>query len=1474
MYQLKMPTSSLRTALAALALTTLGTSVQSQTWQRVIQLNNARGSAIGGGAGDTLYAGLGSGQVYRSTDNGVTWTLVTNGLVDSFGGMLVPKAFLVTPTGRVIRGGDNGSWNNKVGSPIFYSDNQGGQWTEVPLPFASITRNPAGIGVSDLVLHQGAIYFSDLLSEGVWKSTDNGATWVSAGEPLPTAPFVNFAKTYYALASAGDALLTVQASKGVFRSTDGGATWSQAVQGIPGVVDSPLVGGRTWNASDVVGLPDGTAFAVSDSRAYRSRDGGATWVEIGGGILQSPHPFAPTVILPSARKIEVLGDRVFVSSSDSNPRFFEATALGESWSELPRIEGNTDNGSILAQSFYAHNEALYFAGSQGIYRLDLATAVRTTIAPVVTTTPGGPFYANIGGTVTATAVARGTGPFTYEWRLNDVAIPGQTSATLNFSPADISQAGTLSVVVSNAADSVTVTLGPLIVAPAGPGQPDFSFRPQRPGAVTTFAIAPDGSVFYGGPFTSQTEGYTGVRRAFANGEVDAGFVTGALIGAGSGPGASVGQPATLLPLADGSVLVGASGTTDAQRYYRRLLPNGALDASWPWPAEIAGGLRKIVRLADGKFLAAGGSAGGIRRLNADGSHDPTFTGPATIGRFQANFISDFALLPGGHILIVGRFNEVDGAARASIARLLPNGALDRSWVPAQPPLNSDIHALALLPNGDMLIGGAFQTVGGQPRRALARLKSDGALDPAQGDWIPNTSPAGIVYALAAQPDGKVWVGGTFFGVQGRNYLFRLTAEGAVDTTFPDVGFNTANGGGVRALRFTADGRLWIGGATATVRGSELGNFFRIFTDAQGPTLGHAGLDQFPDLGASITLRGTVTGPFTSVQWRFQGSPIPGGTSLNLPLSNVSAAASGAYDLVVTSAGGSHTSAPVHVRVRGPVVIDLPPSSVVGIVSNSVNLAVSAFGQLPLAYQWLKDGVALANATNRTLSLTNLPLVAAGNYSVRVIGGDGSTATSSPATVTVIPAPGSTNASFKPGLFTTTSFTQFRDIEFLPNGQILVGGNFSTSASGGPNAGLARLNADGSVDGAFQFNGADLTEFVALERQLDGRLVILVRLNAGGGPYVVRRLREHGARDDTFAEATVTFGADLKLASDGGVLVIGQSGIERFNSNGTPDTGFNQRARLNNPAQSLAVDPAGRIYVTGNFTTVGGQPRAQLARLLADGTLDPSFNPTNQFSSQWFVQALPGGALVGDFNGFHRLGETGQEDPAYGWNARLSVWDVTSDGGLVGVLPTTAGDGVIRRADGTPALPASAMKVPPSFSGYSFLRVAPDGAFWLALGGNGAVNPATLLYKLNGTVTPRPAGGGEPGSFAVWKAGFHFAAGQEGEGVDADGDRLPNIAEFVMGSDPTRASSGERPHATTVLEGGQAYPAVTFLRSKTATGASLRVRVSSQADFADDLGSTPVSAVEAGGGRERVTLRSNVSAAMRPAQFLRVDVTVP
>ncbi len=69
-----------------------------------------------------------------------------------------------------------------------------------------------------------------------------------------------------------------------------------------------------------------------------------------------------------------------------------------------------------------------------------------------------------------TVVAGGTGPFTYQWLLNGVAIPGATSATYTTGALSSFDSGSVfSVVVSNAGGSVTSSSVPLTVTNPTPG---------------------------------------------------------------------------------------------------------------------------------------------------------------------------------------------------------------------------------------------------------------------------------------------------------------------------------------------------------------------------------------------------------------------------------------------------------------------------------------------------------------------------------------------------------------------------------------------------------------------------------------------------------------------------------------------------------------------------------------------------------------------------------------------------------------------------------------------------------------------------------------------------------------------------------------------------------------------------------------------------------------------------------------------
>ena len=83
-----------------------------------------------------------------------------------------------------------------------------------------------------------------------------------------------------------------------------------------------------------------------------------------------------------------------------------------------------------------------------------------------------------------------------------------------------------------------------------------------------------------------------------------------------------------------------------------------------------------------------------------------------------------------------------------------------------------------------------------------------------------------------------------------------------------------------------------------------------------------------------------------------------------------------------------------------------------------------------------------------------------------------------------------------------------------------------------------------------------------------------------------------------------------------------------------------------------------------------------------------------------------------------------------------------------------------------------------------------------------------------------------------------------------------------------------PAETVVEEGGQTYPAVTFIRSLNAPGITIVVAVASTVGFGDTLGASTANVETLGNGTERVTIRSDTSAAAQGLQFFRINVTQP
>ncbi|MFA6542835.1 MAG: immunoglobulin domain-containing protein, partial [Limisphaerales bacterium] len=140
--------------------------------------------------------------------------------------------------------------------------------------------------------------------------------------------------------------------------------------------------------------------------------------------------------------------------------------------------------------------------------------------------------------------------------------------------------------------------------------------------------------------------------------------------------------------------------------------------------------------------------------------------------------------------------------------------------------------------------------------------------------------------------------------------------------------------------------------------------------------------------ASFSVTAGGDGPFT-YQWRFGGTIITDATNATVTLTNVQTNQAGLYSVLITSLYGSVTSSNATLTVLDPPVIVVQPVSASALAGETVAFSVVATGRPTLLYQWCKNGVDIAGATNTTLTLTNVSAADVADYCVKVTNSDGS-----------------------------------------------------------------------------------------------------------------------------------------------------------------------------------------------------------------------------------------------------------------------------------------------------------------------------------------------------------------------------------------------------------------------------------------------------------------------------------------------------
>jgi uncharacterized repeat protein (TIGR01451 family) len=277
---------------------------------RIIYLGSGEGAL----SGDSYY---GDG-VYRSADGGVTWTRVSG---DQFNGQST-SSMVVDPTNpdhvylATLRGrGGVRRTSAPTTTPfgIWESRDGGRHWA-----LKKGTTNELH-GATDLVLdpQNPRVLYASFWGDGVYRSSDGGATWASALGDLPQGNYLE-GGTRFALglshpAGAAHATLytgfdyfdlsDVYHSSRIYKSTDDGAHWTATPTG--GGSDSVLGYCGSQCFYDNVVKPDPTnpdvlyvagVYGYNNSPQsggiYRSTDGGATWKNLGYDLHPDFHAIA------------------------------------------------------------------------------------------------------------------------------------------------------------------------------------------------------------------------------------------------------------------------------------------------------------------------------------------------------------------------------------------------------------------------------------------------------------------------------------------------------------------------------------------------------------------------------------------------------------------------------------------------------------------------------------------------------------------------------------------------------------------------------------------------------------------------------------------------------------------------------------------------------------------------------------------------------------------------------------------------------------------------------------------------------------------------------------------------------------------------------------------------------------------------------------------------------------------------------
>ncbi len=543
---------------------------------------------------------------------------------------------------------------------------------------------------------------------------------------------------------------------------------------------------------------------------------------------------------------------------------------------------------------------------------------------------------------------------------------------------------------------------------------------------------------------------------------------------------------------------------------------------------------------------------------------------------------------GDSVVMGGTFTRVGPVTRGAVGVV---STAAKSFQPGFPDVVGVVTTVVADGAGGWFLGGAFSSVGGQPRSNLAQVDSAGVVT----SFAPTAN--GVVNDIEALPGGNLVVGGAFTSLAGSSAggLGRLSSAGAL------VWGTSVTNGAVRTVAVSADAsRVYLGGDFARIEGTTRNRLGAVSattgaldTGFEPGTVNLAVNDMVAHSGAVL-----LVGDFTKVNGvtRNRIARVDGST--------------GALDGLTVSVNNSIKD------------VDYDAAAGVAYIAGS-------FGNVGGSSRNRLAGVNLDTMAPTALSLTNI----SGSLSAVALDGAGGLYIGGPMQITPekgnpgvlarVTISSGTVAAVVPYAETPRSLARqpvtgsSGPLVLVPSGgSLLVAGDFSDYGLTARNGLAAYDLATGALSS--DFDPAPNGDVNAVKASADGRAVFV----GGAFTTIAGSNQKHLAKLDVGTGAAVpgfqvsssSYVKDLAVRTDGSTLYVGGN-FDLFNgvptsklvavdaTSGQTRPGFamplteptNETSEGGLRAMALSPDET-RLMIVGNFRRVAGQDRPLIAQI--------------------------------------------------------------------------------------------------------------------------------------------------------------------------------------------------------------------------------------------------------------------------------------